>query len=170
MFHRAAILLIVSITILNIGCWDWNAPVTPIVPPDNFTDELVGCWELIESDRFFEGNLFITLDGEGIEHTAYGTTFQTDSFDFHALEFVLTENKLSFQDRTYYRNNIEPMKSPCEYFPDEGMIKLFTVDDSYALSIHTKFVPEKNLFLEQRKIWSHTCPKQNISKLIFTPA
>jgi len=145
-------LLFTTFSFLFVNCSE--VPIAPTVPPDYFTEDLVGCWELIESDEFFEGNLFITLDGKGVEYRTYGTTFQTSRFSFHILNHTLADDELTFRDRTYRRYNYKPEKSPCLYYPDDGMIKLYHIDDGYALSIRVKYDRERKLFLEKRKIWS----------------
>jgi hypothetical protein len=144
-------LILVSVFLTLNGCSE-EIVITPT--QEEFDKDLVGCWQLIQSDELFEGDLFVTLDGNAVEYAVVGQTFQENHYDFLEFDYSLIDDKLMFDGKVYQRNNVEPMESPCEYFPDEGMVKVFLVNDGFCFCIKTLYDKNKCRFIERRSIWS----------------
>ncbi len=147
-------MVLIIVGVILIGC---SESVNIITQPDTsgkISRELVGCWELAEADHYLEGNLFITFDGNGVEYIAGGALILTNQYDFHTKEYELTDDLLRFDGRVYRRNNIRYQPSPCDYFPDEGMIKLFLIDGIYHHSIRVGYDRDREKFFERRSVWT----------------
>ena len=140
------------IIMLLLSC----AEETLITPADEepFDRDPVGCWELVSSNSLFEGNLFVMVDGNATEYAVRGFEMRTYNHDFKELQYTLAENELYFWDRIYKRNNDIPMESPCKYFPDEGLIKIFQVNDVFVFCLRVGYDYENAWFFERRSIWS----------------
>ena len=152
--HLLFIFLILVSVFLTLNSCSEEIVINPT--QEEFDKDLVGCWQLVQSDELFEGDLYVTLDGNAVEYTVLGQTFQENHYDFLEVDYSLTDNKLSFDGRVYQRNNLEPMESPCEYFPDEGMVKVFRAYDAYCLCVKVGYDRVRNCFFEKRSVWSPT--------------
>ena len=147
--------LLISITlILTISC-EYTIDVDPETVGE-LNRDLVGCWELVSSDSLFEGNLFITVDGKGTEYALMGWEFRRMEFDFDQIDYQLDGDELQFEGRSYQRAIREMESSPCPYFPDEGTIKIFRLNEGYIFSVRIGYDPEIERFSERRSIWSPT--------------
>jgi len=151
--HRIIPHFALAIAIILAGCTE-TTYISPTVP-DEFDKNIVGGWSLIASDSLFEGDLFITIDGTATEYSVFGSEFRTNDYDFREMDYILIDDELQFMDRLYKRaDNANPVESPCEYFPDEGLIKLFRVNESYAFCVRIGYDNDREVFFEHRSIWS----------------
>ncbi len=153
LIHRIISHFSLAVAIIFTGCTE-----TTYIPPtaaDEFDKNLIGCWSLAASDSLFEGDLFITIDGTATEYSVFGSEFRTNNYDFREMDYSLIDNELQFMDRLYKRaDNANPVESPCEYFPDEGLIKLFSVNESYVFCVRVGYDHDREVFFEHRSIWS----------------
>jgi len=156
-YHKSkttCIILLIGLLTLS-SCSTDETITTP--EPEPFNKDLVGCWELTQSDELFEGDLFVTLDGKATEYAVYGRTILTNQYDFLEVDYSLIDDELTFEGRIYHRgSNDEPVTSPCKYFPDEGMVKVFLVNDGFCLIVKVGYDRDKELFFERRSIWSRS--------------
>jgi len=130
--------------------------ITPTEPDKSavLNEDLVGCWELVEADSLFEGDLFITCDGLGTEYSIVGREFRKKVFDFRVIEYDLVDGLLLFAGRWYEPKNRAQQLSPCDYFPDEGLVKSLLIDGRIPLTIKTGWNDEHQLFTERRSLWN----------------
>lgn len=150
---RSPLNQLLLISLLLVTSCEQLHQTAPDVPPDAFeVSTLAGAWTLVSADHFFEADLFITANGKGVEYSAIGSIQQTE-FDFNEIDFDATEGTLAFQGRTYKRRVTSPIESPCAYYPDEGMIKIFLVDGNIPLCVKTMYDNEKGVFLERHSVW-----------------
>ncbi len=154
-------LLLILISVVFVSCQS-----LPQQPPETgyqpeFNTDLVGCWMLQSADSLFEGDLFITLGGTGVEYGAVGLEIQRREYDFLETEYSLETDYLHFNGRHYRRRMREPVYSPCDYFPDEGMIKLFSNSSGPPLCTRVNYDHDWNLFSEKWTVWSNDFGLEN---------
>ena len=127
-----------------------------ILIPENseIEQELIGVWALVEADELMEGDLVIDRNGTGTEYGVYGRDIIEQKYDFSLIDYSLEEDKLLFSNRIYKRNPTEKKRSPNFIFPDEGIVKIFIVDDSLPFVVKVGYNSTLDLFFKKLSIWS----------------
>ena len=146
--------LFVTVLIIFTGCQKTG---DLLIKPEQGTasiSDLVGCWELVSADNLFEGDLFVTCDGMGTEYAVVGREFRKQTIDFGDVDYEFVDGQLAFAGRLYKRNNRQQQVSPCNYFPDEGLIKLFLIDGNFPMTVKVGYDEECRFFTERRSVWS----------------
>ncbi len=144
--------IIVAILICCIGCEE------RIVAPGNSgpdaNPELIDVWSLVKADHLWEGDIIIDAYGIGVEYGVNGREFCEQKYDFSRIEYSLVDNILSFEDKIYKRNSTDKKRSPNFIFPDEGLVKLFLIDNALPYVVKTGYNSDLDLFYKKISIWS----------------
>jgi len=144
--------IIVAILICCNGCEE------RIVIPGNSGSEidpqLIGAWSLVEADNLMEGDLIIEENGVGIEYGIYGHEILRLNHDFKNINFALNGDVLEFLNRKYKRLQTRKKCSSNPIIPNEGMVKLFLIDDTLPMVVKVGYNTQSNLFFKKRSVWS----------------
>ncbi|MFC2150669.1 hypothetical protein ACFLQV_04115 [Calditrichota bacterium] len=161
--------ILLPICLILFSC-SRHPQTAPDVPPDPVDpSELAGAWTLVSAEHVFEGDLFITKDGKGVEYTASGSIQRTE-YDFTKIECELKDNSLTFLDRAYTRRTEYPVESPCDYYPDEGMVKIFIINGSLPLTVRVLKSDIDGVFIERHSVWSRDIGFETVEyKLVVEP-
>ena len=144
--------ILITIFICCIGCEE------KILVQGNSDSELehklIGVWTLVEADHLWEGDMIIDAYGIGVEYVVDGREFKEQKQDFMKIDYSLINNILTFNDRKYRRNTTEKKRSPNFIFPDEGLVKLFLIDDALPYVVKIGYNSNLDLFYKKISIWS----------------
>jgi hypothetical protein len=147
-----SLIIIVAIFICCIGCEE------KILIPGSSTSEfdpgLVDYWTLIEADNLMEGDLIIEENGVGIEYGIYGHEILRQNYNFENINYTLTGDILEFLGRKYKRLLTRKKCSDCSIIPDEGLVKLFLIDNTIPMVVKVGYNSESDLFYKKRSVWS----------------
>ncbi len=116
--------------------------------------ELIGVWSLVEADDLMEGDLKISENGKGKEYGLYGRDFIRESHDFSVIDYILEGNFLTFENRVYKRNSTVNKRSSHMFMPDEGLVKLFLIDEALPLIMKIGYNSNLDLFYKKISLWS----------------
>lgn len=144
--------ILLSIFICGIGCEE--KIIVQRSSESEFDHELIDVWTLIEADHLWEGDLIIDAYGTGVEYVVDGRNFKEQKHDFTKMEYSIEGNILTFKDRKYKRNITEKKRSPNFIFPDEGLVKLFLIDDILPFVVKVGYNSNLDLFYKKLSIWS----------------